>query len=60
MKIKVGWERSGREICVIGFYEIVVMNENGEIFFWFVCNEWLLEDFFFCISFVNFGVINWR
>lgn len=63
MKTKVGWERSGRDWKrwgVIGPHKIVVMNENGEIICWLVCNEWLSEDLSFCISLANLGVINWR
>lgn len=60
MKTKVGWVRCGREIRVIGPQKIVVMNENGEIFCWLVCNEWLSEDLSFCISLANLSVINWR
>lgn len=60
LKTKVGCERSGRDRRVIAPHKIVVMNENGAISCWLVCNEWLSEDLSFCISLANLGVINWR
>lgn len=44
LNAKVGWERRG--IHVIGSHRIVVMNDNGELFCWLVCNEWLLEEIY--------------